>query len=180
MTQRTALRATLYAIALLSPAFAQEKSAFAPNPAVVPVDRLGEAWWANRHNAIIETLHARPDPQVLLIGDSIINNYDKANPPDENFQPVWKDFYETRRAMNLGFSGDTTAHVLWRLQHGEVDGLHPKVAMLLIGTNNTGRYGHTAEQTEAGIDAVVAELERRLPETRILLLGILPSDVSPA
>ena len=114
-----------------------------------------------------------------MIGDSITNNYDKANPPDENFQPIWNTFYEPRRALNLGFSGDTTAHVLWRLRHGEIDGLHPKVATLLIGTNNTA-HGHTAEQTEAGIDAVVSELERRLPETRILLLGILPSDISPA
>ena len=143
------------------------------------MDRLSEPWWASRHNTIIETIRTRQDAQLLLIGDSITNNYDKSNPPDENFQPVWKEFYETRHALNLGFSGDTTAHVLWRLRHGEVESLHPKVAMLLIGTNDTGR-GHTEEQTEAGIDAVVSELERRLPETRILLLGILPSDGSPA
>jgi lysophospholipase L1-like esterase len=162
---------------LLRPAPAQEK--LAPNPAVVPVDRLNEAWWAGRHNAIIETVRARPDTQLLLIGDSITNNYDKSNPPDENFQPVWKEFYEPRHALNLGFSGDTTENVLWRLRHGEVEGLHPKVAMVLIGTNNTGR-DQTEEQTEAGIDAVMSELERRLPETRILLVGLLPSDVSRA
>ena len=116
---------------------------------------------------------------MLLIGDSITNNYDKAELPDENFQPIWKQFYEPRKALNLGFSGDTTAHVLWRLDHGEVDGLHPKVAVLLIGTNNTSQHNnHTAEQTEAGIDAVISELENRLPETKILLLGILPSDIS--
>jgi lysophospholipase L1-like esterase len=79
--------------------------------------------------------------------------------------------------LNLGFSGDTTANVLWRLGHGEVEGLHPKVVVLLIGTNNTGQ-NQTAEQTEAGIDAVIADLERRLPDTRILLLGILPSNIS--
>ena len=148
------------------------------NPAIVPTDRLSESWWAERHAALLDRVHRERDAQVLLIGDSIINNYDKADPPDENFHPVWQQFYAPRRALNLGFSGDTTAHVLWRLQHGEVEGLSPKVAVVLIGTNNTGWANHTAEQTKSGIDAVVAELEQRLPRTRILLLGLLPSDVS--
>ena len=178
--RRTALCAAACAVALFYPAFAQEKPALSPNPAAVALDRLSEGWWADRHKSIIEAVRARPDAQLLLIGDSIINNYDKANPPDENFQPAWKEFYELRRALNLGFSGDTASHVLWRLRHGEVDGLHPKVALVLIGADDTPRFGHTEEQTEAGIDAVVDELERRLPEARILLLGILPSDVSPA
>lgn len=157
-------------------------SAFAqtpPNPATIPTDLSNQPWWAARHKAAVEAAHSHPDTQLLLIGDSITNNYDKAKLPDENFQPVWKQFYEPRKALNLGFSGDTTAHVLWRLNHGEVDGLHPKVAVVLIGTNNTSQYNnHTAEQTEAGIDAVISELENRLPGTKILLLSILPSDIS--
>ncbi len=147
------------------------------NPAVVPADRLNEPWWAERHKAVLDAIQAHPDTQLLLIGDSITNNYDKAKPPDENFQPIWKQFYEPRKALNLGFSGDTTSHVLWRLNHGEVDGIHPKVAVLLIGTNNTG-HGQTAEQTEIGIDAVVNRLEELLPQTHILLLGILPTGIS--
>ncbi len=149
------------------------------NPATIPEDRLAEGWWGDRHKQIVEQAKADPGAQPLLIGDSITNNYDKSKLPDENFQPTWKIFYQPRRAVNLGFSGDTTANVLWRLDHGEVDGLHPKVAVLLIGTNNTGWKDQTAEQTEVGIDAVVADMERRLPETHILLLGILPSEVSP-
>jgi lysophospholipase L1-like esterase len=117
---------------------------------------------------------SHPDAQLLLIGDSIINNYEKSKPPDENFLPIWKQFYEPRKALNLGFNGDTTAQVLWRIENGELNGLHPKVVLLLIGTNNTG----PAEQTEGGIDAVVSEIEQQLPETRILLLGILPSGIS--
>lgn len=148
-----------------------------PNPAIVPSDRLNEPWWAERHKAVLDAIRAHPDAQLLLIGDSITNNYDKAKPPDENFQPIWKQFYEPRKALNLGFSGDTTSHVLWRLNHGEVDGIHPKVAVVLIGTNNTG-HGQTAEQTEIGIDAVVNRLEELLPQTRILLLGILPTGIS--
>jgi lysophospholipase L1-like esterase len=95
------------------------------HPAAVPTDRRGEPWWAERRTALVEAAQAQPDTQLLLIGDSITNNYDKANPPDENFQPTWKEFYEPRKALNLGFSGDTTANVLWRLDHGEVEGLDP-------------------------------------------------------
>jgi lysophospholipase L1-like esterase len=175
------LRASLVClagVALTWPAFSQKAAKPDANPALVAADRLTEPWWAERHKAVLDTVRSHQDTKLLLIGDSITNNYDKANPPDENFQPTWKQFYQPRKALNLGYSGDTTANVLWRLDHGEVDGLHPKVAMLLIGTNNTGYRGQTAEQTESGIDAVVANLERRLPETRILLLGILPSDIS--
>jgi lysophospholipase L1-like esterase len=152
--------------------------AYPQNPAIVPTDRLTEPWWAERHATVIRAIHSNPDAQLLVIGDSITNNYDKAKLPDEDFQPTWKEFYEPRKALNLGFSGDNTAHVLWRLNHGEVEGLHPKVALVLIGTNNTGHYNQTASQTEGGIDAVVADLERRLPDARILLLGILPSGIS--
>ncbi len=166
---------TLLLLVTLALAF---QHAFAQNPAVVPVDRLSTGWWAERHRAVLEAVHNHPETDLLLIGDSITNNYDKAKLPDENFQPTWKQFYEPRNALNLGFSGDQTQHVLWRLDHGEVDGLHPKAVVLLIGTNNTGVGEQTAEQAEVGIDAVVANLERRLPQTRILLLGILPSAIS--
>jgi lysophospholipase L1-like esterase len=148
------------------------------NAAAIPVDRLGEAWWAERHAAVLADGKRHSDAQLLMIGDSITNNYVKATLPDENFQPTWKQFYEPRIALNLGFSGDTTANLLWRLDHGEIDGLRPKVAVVLIGTNNTGVAKQTAEQTEVGIDAVVVDLERRLPLTKILLLGVLPSGIS--
>ncbi|MXV06362.1 GDSL-type esterase/lipase family protein [Xanthomonas sp. LMG 9002] len=145
---------------------------------VTPADRLQEAWWAERHQQVLAQVRAHPDAPLLLIGDSITQNYEKAQAPDQDFQSTWQTFYGSRGALNLGFSGDATEHVLWRLQHGEVDGLRPKVAVLLIGTNNTGRDGHSAADTVRGIDAVVATLEQRLPRTRILLLGLLPSALS--
>ncbi len=148
------------------------------NEASVPTNRMGEQWWADRHNAVLEEVHKHSDAQLLLIGDSITQNYEKAKPPDENFQPTWKEFYEPRGAINLGFSGDTTANALWRINHGEVDGLHPKAVVLLIGTNNTGHQNESAKQTEGGIDALIADLELRLPGANILLLGILPSNLS--
>ena len=181
--QRTLRNAVLIgslAFAVAVPALAQMLAGTPANPAIVAKDRLDMPWWAERHRSVLAAIQAHPDTQLLLIGDSITNNYDKPDPPDENFRPTWSEFYAPRKALNLGFSGDTTAHLLWRLDHGEVDRLHPKVAVVLIGTNNTGYVHMSAEQTEAGIDAVVADLEQRLPETRILLLGILPTGISDA
>ncbi len=170
------LRAGLLSLALL---FSPLTSVAADVPAsAIPVDRPDLPWWGPRHAKVLEQIRANPQAPLLLIGDSITNNYDKAKAPDEDFLPTWQTFYGARGAINLGFSGDGTQHVLWRLEHGEVDGLHPKVAVLLIGTNNTGWLKQSAEDTQLGIDAVVAKLEDKLPDTRILLLGILPSDLS--
>jgi lysophospholipase L1-like esterase len=155
------------------------QAASTSNPAAREQDRLNEPWWAQRHALVLEAVKQHPDTQLLMIGDSITNNYDKTGPADENFAPTWQKFYGPRKALNLGFSGDGTEHLLWRLNHGEVVGLHPRVAVVLIGTNNTGWLGQTAEQTERGIDAVVTTLRMKLPETKILLLGILPSALSP-
>ncbi|WP_164740042.1 platelet-activating factor acetylhydrolase IB subunit [Xanthomonas sp. BRIP62418] len=153
-------------------------SAQTPPPSIVPTDRLQEAWWAQRHAQVLEQVRQHPDTPLLLIGDSITQNYEKAKAPDEDFQPTWQTFYGSRGALNLGFSGDGTENVLWRLANGEVDGLQPKVALVLIGTNNTGHLGQTAEQAQLGIDAVVAAIEQKLPRTQILLVGVLPSDIS--
>ena len=88
--------------------------------------------------------------------------------------------------MNAGIGGDRTQHVIWRLQHGNLENINPKLMVLMIGTNNTGHQGRpqtelkgavyqcTAEQTAEGVKAIVAKLQAKLPETKILLLGIFP------
>lgn len=164
-----------------TPAAAQQTvpSACTHETANDAVDRLSEPWWAARHDAILSKIAAHADPEIVMIGDSITHNYDKAKLPDENFRPTWDLFYGAREALNPGFGGDTTSHVLWRLRHGEIDGIAPKVAILLIGTNDTAR-NRSAAQTQCGIDTIVAEIEARLPHARILLLGLLPSAISEA
>jgi lysophospholipase L1-like esterase len=171
---KSSTSAVVAVAALLCLPAAAGTQAPAPNLTIVPQGRLSEPWWAARHKAILATLPSHADTQLLLLGDSITNNYEKSNPPNENFLPIWKQYYAPRKALNLGFSGDTTANVLWRIDHGEVQGLHPKAAVLLIGTNDTA-HGQTIEQTEAGIDAVIVDLEFHLPNTKILLLAILPT-----
>jgi lysophospholipase L1-like esterase len=81
------------------------------------------------------------------------------------------------RAANFGIGGDRTQHVLWRLQNGELDGIEPKVVMLMIGTNNMGQ--DSAEQIAEGVTAVVKEINKRSPKTKVLLLGIFPRGNKP-
>jgi lysophospholipase L1-like esterase len=147
--------------------------------AAVPISRLDLPWWRDRHEAKLQLLrHDRVD--LVFLGDSITQNWEREGPPDWlDFQPVWQRFYGDRHAVNLGFTGDTTANLLWRIENGEVDGIAPKVAVVLIGANNVGRVHWGADDTLAGIDAVLAALHRRLPGTKVLLLGMLPSDRTP-
>ncbi|WP_231871528.1 GDSL-type esterase/lipase family protein [Planctomyces sp. SH-PL62] len=73
--------------------------------------------------------------------------------------------------------GDQTQHVLWRIQNGELEGLNPEAVVLMIGTNNAG--SSPADDIAAGVEAIVAELRKRLPESDILLLGVFPRSEKP-
>lgn len=144
-------------------------------PAALPVSRLDLPWWRARHNAVLERLR-QPPVDLLLIGDSITQDLERRGPlPQQDFGAVWNRFYAPRNAVNMGFKGDSTAHVLWRLHNGELEGVAPKVAQILIGANNFGRVRWRAADTFVGIEAIVTELRRRLPRTRIILLSVLPS-----
>jgi lysophospholipase L1-like esterase len=144
--------------------------------AATPISRMETRWWRERHAASLRAIRARRVDLVLL-GDSITQNWEKSGPPAwQDFHPAWDRFYGDRHALNLGFSGDATCHLLWRLRNGEIDGIAPKAAVILIGANNLGRLHWSASDTLAGIAAVVDETRRRLPGMAILLLGILPSE----
>ena len=138
--------------------------------AATPIARLDLPWWRERFERKSAELHRGP-VDLAFYGDSITQDYERAD-----FAPVWQHFYGQRHAINLGFTGDTTASLLWRIEHGEADGIAPAVALVLIGANNFGRLHWSAADTEAGIVADVAALRHHLPRTRILLLGILPAD----
>ncbi len=134
---------------------------------VVPVVNEAPAkykWydWHGRHNEVVERVK-KGDADLIMIGDSITHGWNA---------DLWKKHYEPRKAVNMGFSSDGTQHVLWRLQNGEIDGISPKVAVVLIGVNNIG--GATVEDTAKGVEAVVNTLQQKLPETKVLLLGIFP------
>lgn len=125
-------------------------------------------WWIPRHEAKIARRKAMERVDLLMIGDSITHGWEDAG------KPVWDEYYADRNALNLGFGGDRTEHVIWRLQNGAIDDIQPKLAVLMIGTNNAGHREEEAAHTAAGIRRVIAELRLRLPGTKILLLGVFP------
>jgi beta-glucosidase len=129
-------------------------------------------WWEPRHNEKLKQAK-NTEIDLLMIGDSITHGWETTG------VTVWQQYYQDKKAFNLGFYGDRTEHVLWRLQNGEVDGMSPKLTVLMIGTNNTGSRMDPAEHTAKGISAIVSELRTRLPMSKILLLGIFPRHYSP-
>jgi lysophospholipase L1-like esterase len=176
MKRRTALAGAFAAAALPARAAAPQKPRTVL--AATPLSRTDLPWWRARHEAKLEELRTKR-PTLVFYGDSITQQYERHGPPDwQDFAPVWERWYGKRNAVNLGYTGDTTAHLLWRIENGEAAGIAPKAAVVLIGANNLGRVHWSAEDTVAGIDAIIRALHRHLPDTRILLLGILPSDRS--
>ena len=102
---------------------------------------------------------------LLFLGDSITQGW--------NENSVWKRFYGPRHAANFGIGGDRTQHVLWRIQNGELEGIEPKVTVLMIGTNNLDATRPT--RSPRGSRPSSHELRSRLPKTKVLLLGVFPA-----
>jgi len=137
--------------------------------AVTPILReRAPDWWMPRHKAVLHRV-ARGNVDLLMVGDSITRNWDNSSG-----RAVWNKYYETRNALNIGFGGDRTEHVLWRLQNGEIENISPKLAIVMIGTNNSNGDEYTAEQIADGIRAIVCTLRTKLPETNVLILEIFP------
>jgi lysophospholipase L1-like esterase len=142
--------------------------------ALNPVPHPDQANWVARHENFVQSAQ-KGGIDVLFIGDSITEEW------RERGLNVWNKYYAHRRAANFGIDGDRTQHVLWRMDHGELDGIKPRVVVLLIGTNNTGRektdtreIRNTVPETIEGVCAVVRKLRVKLPDSKILLLAIFP------
>jgi lysophospholipase L1-like esterase len=105
---------------------------------------------------------------IAFIGDSITQGW------EGNGKTVWTNYYGKRKCLNFGVGGDRTQHVLWRFENGQLDGLKPKAAVLMIGTNNSNRDDNTEADILEGVQAIVKQLRERLPETQVLVLGIFP------
>jgi len=125
--------------------------------------------WVKRHEGFVE-IAKKGGVDVLLLGDSITDGWRGGG------KKVYAEHFEPLKSANFGIGGDRTQHVLWRLQNGELDGITPKVCMLMIGTNN-GK--DPADDVAAGITAIVKEIQKKSPSTKILLLAIFPRGEKP-
>lgn len=156
------------AICFVSVGNAADKPAPPPHSAMKPAPPEDESH-LQRHLEINKRAK-QGKVDLIFLGDSITQSWETSG------QQIWERFYRKRNALNAGMSGDDTGRVLWRLDHGNVDGIKPKLAVLLIGANNITAGQHSATQIADGIDAIVRKLRERLPETKVLLLGIFPRD----
>ena len=160
IASRRFLLLAAFVIALVPPlSLAQEK----PNDAIVPAPR--DANWMKRHDSFNERVK-QGNVDLVFIGDSITQGW------EGNGKNVWAEYYAKRNAVNLGIGGDRTQHVLWRLDHGNIDGINPKLAVLMIGTNNSG--SNTSGQIAEGVKLIVEKLRAKLPNTKVLVLAIFP------
>ncbi len=173
---KTSLLATLFAVAA-SQLFAED----AKNYAVMPVLHPGTE---KRHESFNE-ISKKGEAQLVFLGDSITHGWESKG------KEVWEKYWAPLKAANFGIGGDRTEHVLWRMEHGNFDGLKPKEIVVMIGTNNTGHQGRpmkeindaiyqcTAQQTAEGVKTIVTKLKEKCPGAKILVLAIFPRGEKP-
>jgi lysophospholipase L1-like esterase len=107
---------------------------------------------------------------VVFIGDSITQGWTKA-------PHVWEHYYGKWQPANFGIGGDQTQHVIWRIENGELDGLTPKVAVLMLGTNNTRT--HNAAEISAANRKIVGMIRAKIPGVKVLVLAVFPRGPRP-
>ena len=156
---------TAFAIAL--PHASRAHSANEAAPRTDPI-------WKDRQELLNKrAAEAGEKPQVIFIGDSITQGWEGAG------KETWAKYYAPRNTVNLGIGGDRTQHVLWRLDNGNLAGMKPKAAVVMIGTNNSNGEDNSVEQIADGVAAIVQKLRQKLPQTKVVLLAIFPRGEDP-
>ena len=137
---------------------------------------FGDYWWANRflsRHQEIEKVKGRT-VDVVLLGDSIMHFWEWKHPES------WAKFTANRVALNLGYGGDCTQNVIWRIDHGELDGYEAKCVVLMIGTNNNSSDKTDPANVAAAIEKIVGMIRQHQPRAKIVLHPIFPRGVSAA
>jgi lysophospholipase L1-like esterase len=159
---RLALGLVLAGLYVAGPARADDTK---KNTAVIPSIKD-----ENRHKGFV-AIAKKGNIDVVFLGDSITDGWRNGG------KDVWKEHFEPLHAANFGIGGDRTQHVLWRIENGELEGYKPKAAVLMIGTNNLG--ANTDEEIAEGVTAIVKQIHKKHPKTKVLLLGIFPRGEKP-
>ncbi|QDV73014.1 GDSL-type esterase/lipase family protein [Botrimarina mediterranea] len=152
--------------------------------ATTPDHRLRDRWWRNRHDEKLDAkkrlLDSDKEVRLVFVGDSITHGWENGG------KQLWEERYAPRGAFNIGFSGDRTEHVLWRLGMGEagkdnneIAGLEPELFVVMIGTNNTGHRKGDPGATAKGVEMVVDRLLELAPESKVLLLAVFARGEKP-
>jgi beta-glucosidase len=163
------LRPVFYA----SVVYLAARLSFGAHSAIDPVPRPDQGWKDRQALLNKRAAEAGNKSELVFIGDSITQGWEGEG------KQVWADRYAKYNAVNLGIGGDRTQHVLWRLDNGNLEGLSPKAAVVMIGTNNSNGEDNTVEQIADGVRAIVQKLRQKLPNTKILLVAIFPRGENP-
>lgn len=136
-------------------------------PVVPSAGNWGGTSWLDTHAGLVQHVRENAGPcDVLLIGDSITIQWGES----------WQKHFPDRKAVNIGIGGDKTQNVLWRLDHGGVDGLQPKLILLMIGNNNMFFTPETGIDAAAkGIEMCVKNLRDKFPAAAMIVAKILPA-----
>lgn len=173
LSARASILAASILIAFSGSILAQEPAVAEASPAPAPKKEPAKPYEASRksgerfmelHTKYLERGKSGPIG-VLFLGDSITEGWGKV--PE-----IWEPSFGKYQPANFGISGDRTEHVLWRIENGELDGIKPKVVVLMIGTNNSG--ANEAVDITKGVTTIVEKIQQKLPDTDILLLAVFP------
>jgi lysophospholipase L1-like esterase len=113
----------------------------------------------------------KPGIQLVFLGDSISDAWPRAG------KEAWNEHYAPLNAVSFGVSGERTEDTLGHIEGGVLDGLNPKVVVIMIGTNNIGHFAEEKpEWAAAGVKKIIEQVHAKLPQTKVLLLGVFPRD----
>lgn len=139
----------------------------------IPTKRT-EEWWLKRHDEKIgERCKLNNQVDLLLLGDSIVHAWELEG------EPAWHKYFAHSSVLNLGFAGDRTEHLLWRIQQSKLDTLNAKNIVLLVGTNNAGHRHDTPQEIALGIESILDSIQALMPASRIILTAIFPRSRNP-
>lgn len=157
-----------YLLLLLLPVLVSAQTAPAPEvvDASAAIPKTGNARFFELHESFLARAQAGPIG-LLFLGDSITEGW-------KNAPHIWEHYFGKYQPANFGIGGDQTHHVIWRIENGELDGITPKVVVLMLGTNNAGQ--HTAEQIAAANTKIIELIRAKIPGVKVLLLAIFPRD----
>jgi lysophospholipase L1-like esterase len=147
---------------------------------VVPSSRRDGSYdWMGRHRAVLAA-HST-NPTIVFLGDSITHHMGGVPAPTGPFNShKGSEFWKTvcgaagGTGLNMGFGSDWTQHLLWRIDHGELDGISPHYAVLMIGANNVLRGNRNPDDVVAGIRACILRIRAKVPDAKLILMGVLP------
>ena len=140
-----------------------------PSARIAPMDASLKDGWLDRVEAHRgEILNAKGAFDVVFLGDSITHAWDAP----QRGRPILDELRKTYSVLNLGYSGDCTQHLLWRIRFGELDNYKAQFFVLMIGTNNCA--DKRRENVVAGVKEILDEVAKRQPEAKVLLFSIFP------